>query len=150
MSRYTPARDALTQAWRELRDSEAGGTCGVDKIAAIICKSLESLSGQPMQDSWKIWTSNCGRNVSRHMGPHDLPKRIGLVRPHVQEQAKSKVHGRMARGQAKSKVGARGGLQLVSSGRTYVKCKLTAAVRGALQKHVDFGMQLRKCKALSL
>ena len=45
MHRYTPARDALTQAWHELRDARAKG---LDKLAAVIRKGLESLSGQPL------------------------------------------------------------------------------------------------------
>ena len=88
------------------------------------------LSGQPLQGDWKIWTSNCGRGVSRHMGPHDLPKRIGLVRP--VDGGTPEGHGR---------------LQLVSSGRTYAKCRVSDSVRHALQQHMDFGIQLGKCKA---
>ena len=88
------------------------------------------LSGQPLQGDWKIWTSNCGRGVSRHMGPHDLPKRIGLVRP---------VNG--------GTLEEHGHLQLVSSGRTYAKCRVSDSVRHALQQHMDFGIQMGKCKA---
>ena len=140
LSRYTPARDALTQAWRELKNK---GPLDVDTVAAIIFRGLELLSGQPLQDDWKIWTSNCGRGVSRHMGPHDLPKRIGLVRP----MGAGKAQGGAASNTKQSKAKKHGRLHLVSSGRAYAKCLVSDSVRRALQKHMDFGMKLAKCKA---
>ena len=106
----------------------------VDTLAAIIFRGLELLSGQPLQGDWKIWTSNCGRGVSRHMGPHDLPKRIGLVRPMgvgKAKQSKAKKHGRF---------------QLVASGRAYAKCSVSDSIRHALRQHMDFGIKLAKCK----
>ena len=132
VSRYAPARGAITQAWRELQKT---GPMNVDTVAAIIFRGLELLSGQSLQGDWKIWTSNCGRGVSRHMGPRDFPKRIGLVRPMgvgKAKQSKAKKHGR---------------LHLVSSGRAYAKCSVTDSVRRALQQHMDFGIKLAKCKA---
>ena len=135
VSRYAPARDAITQAWRELKNK---GPLNLDTVAAIIFRGLDLLSGQPLQDDWKIWTSNCGRGVSRHMGPHDLPKRIGLVRP---------MGAGKGKGGAQSKAKKHGRLQLVASGRAYAKCSVSDSVRRALRQHNDFGIKLAKCKA---
>ena len=140
VSRYTPARDALARAWRELKNK---GPLDVDTVAAIIFRGLELLSGQPLQDDWKIWTSNCGRGVSRHMGPHDLPKRIGLVRPMGAGKAKGGAAPKAKQSEAKK----HSCLHLVSSGRAYAKCSVSDSIRHALRQHMDFGIKLAKCKA---
>ena len=140
VSRYAPARGAILQAWRELQKT---GPMNVDTVAAIIFRGLDLLSGQPLQDDWKIWTSNCGRGVSRHMGPHDLPKRIGLVRP----VGAGKAKGGAASKAKQSKAKKHGRLHLVASGRAYAKCSVSDSVRRALQQHMDFGIKLAKCKA---
>ena len=146
--RYGPPRDTLAQAWGELKGQ---GPWDVDRVAAAIHRGLDLLSGQPLQDDWKVWTSNCGRGVSRHMGPHDLPKRMGLVRPDTAKpkargQAKQKAKG-LVRTNAQRPAKSKGHLQLVASGRKYVKCPLTPCVRQRLQQHIELGTLMAKCKA---
>ena len=151
-SRYTPARDALVKAWRE-RSKKSRTVAAVDDVAAVILRAMELLNGQPLQKGWAIWTSNCGRGVSRHMGPHDFPKRMGLLRETrtTSKRARKSVNGVAAKTKVKAKVKAKvksNLLWLVKSGRPYAKCRLTDRVRDILHRHVKFGIAMAKCKAL--
>ena len=119
--RYGPARQSLVEAWRAAPVK--------NEVANIVLNCFDRLSGLPLTSEWHVWTSNCGRNVSQHMGPHNVAKRLRLLDP-VPANATCK-----------------GGVYLLASGRPYKKRKLDAMALQAVAHHAELGKAMAKMKA---
>ena len=74
MSKYGPYKDLLLQAW----ESKGQEVKGIRLALAIIkqaCRKYAKLSSNIIDP----WIEHCGRNVSHHMGPLPLCRRLGVV-----------------------------------------------------------------------
>ena len=91
MSKYGPFKDKLFTAWRESAavrqgvkgSAESAAVCqGVKrshshllKIIGQACIAYSKLSSEEVEP----WITHCGRNVSHHMGPLPICKRLGIL-----------------------------------------------------------------------
>ena len=80
MSKYGPYKDLLLQAWESRGQGvqQQQGHQSLRHALAIIkqaCKEYAKLSS----DIINPWIEHCGRNVSHHMGPLPLCRRLGVV-----------------------------------------------------------------------
>jgi len=81
MSKYGPFKDALHQAWQAWQASRRQGDHGSLRNAlSIIGKACIAYS-ELDEEVIAPWIAQCGVNVSHHMGPLPLCRRLGVLVP---------------------------------------------------------------------
>jgi len=77
MSKYGPFKDVLHQAWQASRCQGARSLRHVISVIGEACIAYSKLDEEVIA----TWIAHCGVNVSHHMGPLPLCRKLGVVVP---------------------------------------------------------------------
>ena len=78
MSKYKPFKECLLSAWQAQRHTAQ--TSRAQFIFSVVARACISYSAVSI-DVLNPWIEHCGKNVSHHMGPLPLCRRLGVLVP---------------------------------------------------------------------